>query len=152
MIGDFRQVKKLAGPRRPLITYMKPTKPCATKRSKISALVPAAPRSLAVQRKRQAVAHRSLRPRPCAERNITRKPCKGPKKLLASLPTRQSSPYKRHRPLAPSLPPLPRRPCVQHSDEVQCWKSLQDRINPSKTSHNDWFTRRGQIRAKNRRH
>ncbi|KAK5981803.1 hypothetical protein GCK32_014719 [Trichostrongylus colubriformis] len=143
-------VKRLSGPRRPLISFVKSI-PSVVKKNDVSAVMPAAPKYPTLYKKRSAVAPCLLRHRSCSERNITRKPCKGSKALVANLPTRQLSTYKR-RPLAPSWPPLPRRPCVERSDAVQCWKALQDQTTQLKNTRYDWFTRRGQIRAENRRH
>ncbi|EYC29242.1 hypothetical protein Y032_0006g2863 [Ancylostoma ceylanicum] len=95
----------------------------------------------------------SVRP-PCFEKNTTTRRYKGPKSILARPTTNQMSVYKRRPPL-PSLPRL-QRPCMDHHDAVKCWKSVGQRLEqkPKRRSHQthvDWFTRRGQIRAENRR-
>ncbi|XGW25073.1 hypothetical protein V3C99_006470 [Haemonchus contortus] len=141
-------LKRLTGSRRPQISFKK-SAPLVVRRSNVSVAVRAVPKFLSPRKKRPALAAPCLpKNRPCIERRT--KPCKGFKALLQNVPSRKLSTYK-HRRLAPSLP-SPRRPCMDRSDTVQCWKSLQDQTKPMKINQYDWFTRRGLIRAENRRH
>ncbi|ETN81929.1 hypothetical protein NECAME_00280 [Necator americanus] len=91
---------------------------------------------------------------PCIDKNATTKRYKGVKAVLTRSTNRQLATYKK-RPPMPSLPRL-HRPCVDNKDVVKCWKSLDQRLElqpnyRSTKKHLDWFTRRGQIRADNRR-